>query len=57
MLYNVSSVTPSIITVLSMEKNKSSGSAVSHLDVIESNFNLEGFLLWHFFHSYLRRKT
>lgn len=48
---------PSVITLLSMEENKSSESAVSQLDVIESSFTLEGFLLWYFSHCSLRRKT
>lgn len=53
----MSSVMPSVITLLSMEENKSSKSAVSQLDVIERSFTLEGFLLWYFSHCSLRRKT
>lgn len=48
---------PSVITLLSMEENKSSESAVSQLDVIERSFTLEGFLLSYFSHCSLRRKT
>lgn len=35
---------PGVITLLSMEENKSSKSAVSQLDVIERSFTLEDFL-------------